>query len=922
MKGLKIAEDLMLPADLITDTIGILSIRGSGKTYTFLALVEEMVKESLPVAIVDTMGVCWGLRSSADGKSPGLPVVILGGEHGDVPLESTAGKVIADWIMSERQPAVLDISEFSKNEALRFVLDFVTRLFQCNRDPIHLMIDEADEWCLSDDTELLTNQGWMNHRNIIPGETVASCFDINTRKYVWGLVERLIVHEYEGEMINLKTRRIDCLITPEHRSVIRRQQRAKGRYRSHSYYDWTFCVANNIPTQIEIPAGASPCGIGIPNLSDDILRILGWIITDGCYHDRRKSIILRLDQSVSTKKRGIYIAAEMEKLLSKYWGIKRYDRPARNRERNGRKLNVHPSVSWYLGKKLSEELNKWLAGDIHQIPRCILNECSERQLRILYDGLLEGDGTSMKGKWRCFYAGKNESLADQFQELCSRLRICTVKGIDRDGGDYHINIENYRFNHYIRRPKRKHYKGIIWDITVPTGAFVARRNGRTFVTGNCPQRPFREEARTLRAFEVLVRRGRARGIGATLVTQRPATLNKNVLTQVGTLIVGRMIAPQDRKAIQAWIDAHGTERQKEEFWDSLASLSTKEKWVWSPSRDIFKRVLIRKRKTFDSSRTPEVGEKHIAPKSIAEVDLEGLRGRIAATIERVKQEDPRELRRQISELKRQLQGRKEIVTKEKEVEIKVPVFKKGEVAGVNRAIDKLLRINEKVSGLCDDLTPKVRDMKTSMDNWLNKSSSTRVTAPQRILDSKLFDKVEVKEPIRKELVGRVAIIGIDDANLRLGERRMIEVLIRWHPAVLTKAQLATLSRLRVSSGTFSAYYGTLKRWGMIEERLNGITVSEIGLRQCRAVKDVPQTTEEIVEMWRSALRLGERKLLDILIDAYPQSVSRGDLAEQAGLTANAGTFSAYLGTLRRNGLAEVKDEHIRAGEALFLSSKM
>src|SRR5699024_2542394 len=29
-----------------------------------------------------------------------------------------------------------------------------------------------------------------------------------------------------------------------------------------------------------------------------------------------------------------------------------------------------------------------------------------------------------------------------------------------------------------------HYEGVVWCLTVPTGAFVVRRNGKVFVTGN------------------------------------------------------------------------------------------------------------------------------------------------------------------------------------------------------------------------------------------------------------------------------------------------------------------------------------------------------------------------------------------------------------------------------------------------------
>ena len=48
--------------------------------------------------------------------------------------------------------------------------------------------------------------------------------------------------------------------------------------------------------------------------------------------------------------------------------------------------------------------------------------------------------------------------------------------------------------------------------------------------------------------EDIVRRGGQRGIGCTLVTQRSAVLNKNVLTQAQMLVVLRTIAPQDLAA--------------------------------------------------------------------------------------------------------------------------------------------------------------------------------------------------------------------------------------------------------------------------------------------------------------------------------------------------------------------------------------
>jgi hypothetical protein len=97
-----------------------------------------------------------------------------------------------------------------------------------------------------------------------------------------------------------------------------------------------------------------------------------------------------------------------------------------------------------------------------------------------------------------------------------------------------------------------------------------------------PQKPQHGEERMLGAIEDIVRRGGQRGIGCTLITQRSAVLNKNVLTQVQLLIALRTIAPQDLKAMDAWIDVHGTVAQRKELMESLPSLPRGDAWFWSP----------------------------------------------------------------------------------------------------------------------------------------------------------------------------------------------------------------------------------------------------------------------------------------------------------------------------------------------------
>jgi hypothetical protein len=144
--GFQIADDLSLPIDAVTETFLIFGKRGSGKTTTSVVLTEEMISAGLPVCVLDPMGAWWGLRSSADGNGPGLPVTILGGEHADLPLPPESGTAVADLLVAERLPLVLDMFAMSKTQQRTFVTDFMERLFRKNRDPLHLVIDEADRF--------------------------------------------------------------------------------------------------------------------------------------------------------------------------------------------------------------------------------------------------------------------------------------------------------------------------------------------------------------------------------------------------------------------------------------------------------------------------------------------------------------------------------------------------------------------------------------------------------------------------------------------------------------------------------------------------------------------------------------------------------------------------------------------------------
>lgn len=73
-------------------------------------------------------------------------MAIFGGEHADLPLSAKMGGRIAELIGTRNLPAVIDLSEMLIGDQHEFMTDFAEGLFQVNRQPLHLIIDEADQF--------------------------------------------------------------------------------------------------------------------------------------------------------------------------------------------------------------------------------------------------------------------------------------------------------------------------------------------------------------------------------------------------------------------------------------------------------------------------------------------------------------------------------------------------------------------------------------------------------------------------------------------------------------------------------------------------------------------------------------------------------------------------------------------------------
>ena len=139
-----------------------------------------------------------------------------------------------------------------------------------------------------------------------------------------------------------------------------------------------------------------------------------------------------------------------------------------------------------------------------------------------------------------------------------------------------------------------------------------------------PQRAQPDGQELLGQIEEIVRRGRVRGFVPWLITQRPAVLHKDVLSQADVLLSMKLTSSQDREAVGRWIEGQADRAEGRRILAELPQLGRGEGTLWAPSDRVLTRVQFPLIRTFDSSRTPQRDESVATPRTLAAVDVSAL----------------------------------------------------------------------------------------------------------------------------------------------------------------------------------------------------------------------------------------------------------------------------------------------------------
>lgn len=459
-----------------------------------------------------------------------------------------------------------------------------------------------------------------------------------------------------------------------------------------------------------------------------------------------------------------------------------------------------------------------------------------------------------------------------------------------------------------------------------------------------PQRIMGEEARMVGAIQQLVRQGRSSGIGVSLIDQRPATINKDVLTQLELLVAHRITSPQDRKALVAWVEQHDVQEQGDKFLETLAALEQGEAWFWSPGwLDLFKRVHVRERRTFDSSRTPKPGERVAAPTKVAAVDLEALKAKLSTSIEKARAEDPRELRKEIVRLEkelRQLQSQKAVVDPDaiaKATQAGREAFARefqnmglAHARSVQKAIELLAHAGEIIRDVANNRLEPVIEFLTPNESleWTSTSPSsprpavpTAVTAGQSggpITRSTLGASTPARPQVSQR-ADRAVIAG--DGHIGGTGRRILNALAFFEETGNPEPgdnQVAGLVGISAKTGSWASRKSELRTAGYVEDVARGVMRLTNAGRKLASTDGLPRSRAELHEYWIAKVGGTAGKMLRVLVDAYPDAMEKSALAGMVGISHETGSFASRLSEIRTPGLIEdVSRSEVRASAMLF-----
>lgn len=380
-------------------------------------------------------------------------------------------------------------------------LDALRKYLEKNKNKfIKLNIFRGDIECADEQTEILTDKGWLFLKDLSNEKVLSMNLSDRNAKFV--SVKSYFKSYYDGLVYQIKGKKIDALVTPNHKffattAIKQKRSGCKWKYlpiSKLSNYSFFFvpisshCSGEIIANYKILPAVKKTYKEQSRTVRmRDWLRFIGWFLAEGSLSDR-----------IGKKKWKYRIVISQSKIKNN----ENWKEIKLLIEALGYNCQKEGNLGWSIySKSLYEELVRTCYSS-RPCNLCGKSHCSHLKkvpdyVKILSPDLIsamletyqKGDGNNDRGHVN-FYTTSNQ-LANDVQELLFRT--------DKSGVIHKRTRDNKNWNPcYIvsasdiddclvkkENIKPVDYKGFVYDVTVePYHSILLRRNGKAYWSGN------------------------------------------------------------------------------------------------------------------------------------------------------------------------------------------------------------------------------------------------------------------------------------------------------------------------------------------------------------------------------------------------------------------------------------------------------
>lgn len=393
-------------------------------------------------------------------------------------------------------------------------IEQAVRLVQAFQGGIDL---NADTFCYSEDTEVLTKAGWKRFDAADIAADEFATLNTLSGKMEYQKATDKVWQDYVGEMYTMKSRSLDFVVTPNHRVITQ----YRPAYLATGKSDYVAIQAKDLYEKLNSMTLDSRRNYCLPAVSEwEGVPVQDKLFVSG---PPQYSNTQDMRRSISGDDYCAFMGAYLSEGSTTYDGGAEKDRIAIHQLRKSkgyepyrvlltRILGKEPPYAgedrFYFGWRGLAEHVRQFGVDCYtkRIPQEIL-DAPPRQQQIFWDHYVLGDGCTTSRQTKFAKSAHDQThitttsrvMADQLQELAQKMgfaaTICEVDAarysVGKAIGDHIVRTAVTRYDVYIKMSPMQAmtmekivYHGKIGCVSVPNGTLYVRRNGKSIWCGN------------------------------------------------------------------------------------------------------------------------------------------------------------------------------------------------------------------------------------------------------------------------------------------------------------------------------------------------------------------------------------------------------------------------------------------------------